>query len=91
MIGGIDLRGVAPDSRRTHIRMVPQDGFLFDTTVRDNVRMGRPGATDRDVATAFEELGLAEWVDTLPEGLDTNVGERSNSRNGSKRGSFDEA
>jgi putative ABC transport system ATP-binding protein len=56
--------------------MVPQDGFLFDTTVRDNVRMGREGASDRDVETAFEELGLGDWVDTLPEGLDTKVGER---------------
>jgi putative ABC transport system ATP-binding protein len=56
--------------------MVPQDGFLFDTTVRDNVRMGREGASDRDVETAFEELGLGDWVDTLPDGLDTVVGER---------------
>jgi putative ABC transport system ATP-binding protein len=76
LIDGIDLRQVAPDARRTHIRMVPQDGFLFDTTVRENVRMGRPGATDRDVETSFEELGLADWVDTLPEGLETKVGER---------------
>ena len=56
--------------------MVPQDGFLFDTTVRENVRTARPGATDRDVETAFEELGLGEWVATLPEGLETHVGER---------------
>ncbi len=76
LIDGIDLRQVEPTARRTHIRMVPQDGFLFDTTVRDNVRMGREGASDRDVETAFEELGLGDWVDTLPEGLDTNVGER---------------
>ena len=76
LVDGIDLRQVEPTARRTHIRMVPQDGFLFDTTVRDNVRMGREGASDRDVETAFEELGLGDWVDTLPEGLDTKVGER---------------
>src|SRR4051794_13824929 len=76
LIDGVDLRQVAPDARRTHIRMVPQDGFLFDTTVRDNVRMGRESASDRDVETAFEELGLGDWVNTLPDGLDTNVGER---------------
>jgi ATP-binding cassette, subfamily B, bacterial len=76
LIDGIDLRQVEPAARRTHIRMVPQDGFLFDTTVRDNVRMGREGASDRDVETAFEELGLGDWVDTLPDGLDTVVGER---------------
>jgi putative ABC transport system ATP-binding protein len=56
--------------------MVPQDGFLFDTTVRENVRAGREGATDREVGTAFEELGLAAWVSSLPRGLDTLVGER---------------
>jgi putative ABC transport system ATP-binding protein len=76
LIDGVDLRRIAPDTRRSRIRMVPQDGFLFDTTVRENVRMGRPGATDRDVDTAFEELGLADWVATMPEGLETNVGER---------------
>ena len=75
-IGGIDLREVAPASRRAAVRMVPQDGFLFDTTVRENVRAGRTGATDRDVDAAFEELGLAEWVASLPDGAQTRVGER---------------
>ncbi len=75
-IDGKDLRHVTPDSRRDRIRMVPQDGFLFDTSVRENVRMGRPAATDRDVDTAFDELGLGDWVATLPDGLDSNVGER---------------
>ena len=56
--------------------MVPQDGFLFDTTVRENVRSGREGATDRDVETAFEELGLGGWVAAMPEGLGHDVGER---------------
>ena len=75
-VEGIDLREVDPASRRRAIRMVPQDGFLFDTTVRENVRFGRTGATDRDVETAFDELGLSDWVASLPEGLDTSVGER---------------
>jgi ATP-binding cassette subfamily B protein len=75
-IEGIDLRDIAPAARRRGIRMVPQDGFLFDTTVRENVRFGRPGASDRDIETSFEELGLADWVAGLPEGLDTRVGER---------------
>ncbi|MGZ8619768.1 MAG: ABC transporter ATP-binding protein, partial [Actinomycetota bacterium] len=76
LVGGVDLREVAPSSRRSSVRMVPQDGFLFDTTVRENVRYGREGASDRDVITAFEELGLGEWVISLPEGFDTRVGER---------------
>jgi len=75
-VDGVDLRQVAPGSRRRAIRMVPQDGFLFDTTIRENVRFGRPDATDRDVETAFEELGLRDWLATLPDGLDTKVGER---------------
>lgn len=76
LLGGTDLRDVAPRSRRASVRMVPQDGFLFDTTVRENVRYGREGATDRDVETAFEELGLGAWVASLPDGLDTRAGER---------------
>jgi ATP-binding cassette, subfamily B, bacterial len=75
-VGGVDLRQVATASRREAVRMVPQDGFLFDGTVRENVRFGREGATDRDVDTALEELGLGAWVDSLPEGLDAMTGER---------------
>ena len=59
--------------------MVPQDGFLFDTTIRENVRAGREGASDREVEASFEELGLASWLATLPEGLETRVGERGES------------
>jgi ATP-binding cassette, subfamily B, bacterial len=76
LVGGVDLREVSPTARRASVRMVPQDGFLFDTTVRENVRYGRDGASDRDVITAFEELGLGEWVISLPDGFDTRVGER---------------
>jgi putative ABC transport system ATP-binding protein len=76
LVGGVDLREIAPASRRGAVRMVPQDGFLFATTVRENVRFGCEDATDREVTAAFEELGLGEWVLTLPEGYDTQVGER---------------
>jgi putative ABC transport system ATP-binding protein len=75
-VDGVDLRDVSPTSRRSAIRMVPQDGFLFDTSVRENVRYGRPSASDRDVETAFDELGLSDWIASLPQGLDTAVGER---------------
>jgi putative ABC transport system ATP-binding protein len=75
-IGGVDLRRVAPEARRQSIRMVPQDGFLFDTTIRSNIRFGRDDATDSDVEQAIDELGLRGWVEGLPEGLDTVVGER---------------
>ncbi|HEX6400730.1 MAG TPA: ABC transporter ATP-binding protein [Actinomycetota bacterium] len=75
-VGGVDLREVAASSRHRSIRMVPQDGFLFDATVRENVRAGREDAGDRDVEAAFEELGLSAWVGSMPRGLDTAVGER---------------
>ena len=78
-VGGVPLRDVEPASRREAIRMVPQDGFLFDLTVRENVRAGRGGATDREIETAFEELGLGGWVASLPQGLDTRVVERGES------------
>ncbi|MGH2673538.1 MAG: ABC transporter ATP-binding protein [Actinomycetota bacterium] len=78
-IDGTALREVRRESRQSAVRMVPQDGFLFDLTVRENVRAGREGATDREVETAFEELGLGDWVESLPQGLETRVGERGES------------
>ncbi|MEM9466566.1 MAG: ABC transporter ATP-binding protein [Actinomycetota bacterium] len=75
-VGGVDLRTVSPQSRRASIRMVPQDGFLFDVSIRDNIRYGRPDADDTDVERAIDALGLRAWVEGLPEGLDTVVGER---------------
>jgi putative ABC transport system ATP-binding protein len=75
-VGGVDLRDISPEFRRRRIRIVPQDGFLFDMTILDNVRAGRAGASDRDVEVAFEELGLGEWIGSLPGGLATRVGER---------------
>jgi putative ABC transport system ATP-binding protein len=75
-IGGTDLREVAPASRREAIRMIAQDGFLFDNTVRENVRYGHEGASDDEVLEAFTDLGLHDWIEGLPGGLDTRVGER---------------
>lgn len=76
LVGGVDLRDTASADRSAAIRLVPQDGFLFDTTIIDNVRLGRPDATDEDVAAAFDRLGLRWWIDSLPDGLGTAVGER---------------
>jgi ABC-type multidrug transport system fused ATPase/permease subunit len=75
-VGGVDLRDATRTQRAAGVRLVPQDGFLFDTTVLDNVRNGRPDATDDEVAAAFDALGLGQWVAELPEGLRTRVGER---------------
>jgi ABC-type multidrug transport system fused ATPase/permease subunit len=75
-VGGVELRTTSAASRHRAIRLVPQDGFLFDTTVGANVRLGAPGATDDEVRAAFGALGLDWWLDDLPLGLDTPVGER---------------
>jgi ATP-binding cassette, subfamily B, bacterial len=79
VIGGVPLVDVSRGSRQRAIRMVPQDGFLFDLSVLENVRAGAPHASDRDVEAAFEELGLGGWVESLPDGLQTRVGERGES------------
>ena len=77
-IGGIDLHDVAPEARRRGVRMVPQDGFLFDTTIEENIRFGREGASVTHVQEAIEELGLSRWVERLSDGVHTVVGERGN-------------
>jgi ATP-binding cassette, subfamily B, bacterial len=75
-IGGVELRDVSPASRHRAIRLVPQDGFLFAMTLAENVRAGRLDATDADIEGAFAALGLGWWLDGLPDGLATEVGER---------------
>jgi len=75
-IGGVDLREVGRDERLRRIRMVPQDGFLFDDTIAENIRLGRPGASDDEIAAAIDAVGLADWLAGMPHGLDTRVGER---------------
>ncbi|MDW3849127.1 ABC transporter ATP-binding protein/permease [Micromonospora sp. BRA006-A] len=76
LLSGVDLRQVRFDSLRARVVMVPQDGFLFDATVGENVRFARPDLTDERLTAAFAELGLSDWLDGLPSGLDTPVGER---------------
>jgi ATP-binding cassette subfamily B protein len=79
LANGVPLTEVRFDSLRQRIVMVPQDGFLFDTTIFANVARGRPGIDPAGVRLAFSQLGLADWLDALPKGLDTRVGERGES------------
>jgi len=76
LVGGVDLRDASPEDRRRCIRMVPQDGFLFDASVGANIAYGRVGATDDEVIAAVEALGLTVWVEGLSDGVQTRVGER---------------
>lgn len=75
-LNDVPLDDVSHDARLATVRMVPQDGFLFDTTIRENIRFGRVGADDGDIADVLEMLSLEAWIDRLPHGLDTEVGER---------------
>ncbi|HEX8630250.1 MAG TPA: ABC transporter ATP-binding protein [Catenuloplanes sp.] len=76
LLSGVPLRQVRFASLRARVVMVPQDGFLFDATVAENVRFARPDLTDAQLTLAFTELGLADWLDGLPAGARTPVGER---------------
>jgi ATP-binding cassette subfamily B protein len=73
---GVDLRDATLRSLRERVVVVPQEGFLFAGSLRDNVRIGRPEATDADVDDALEALGLLDRFRAFPEGLDTQVRER---------------
>jgi ATP-binding cassette subfamily B protein len=84
-LDGVDLREIRQDSLRRSVVLVPQEGFLFDDTLADNLRYGRLEATDADLEAAIEELGLAEWLATLPRGLATQVGQRGESLSAGER------
>jgi ATP-binding cassette subfamily B protein len=79
LLSGVPLDEIRFSSLRSRVVMVPQDGFLFDSTVADNVRYGRPDSTDEEIVRAFAELGLSDWLEQLPDGVHTEVGERGDS------------
>ena len=74
--GGVNLRDASMDDLRRRIVVIPQEGFLFDGTVRDNLLIAKPDATEVELLTALDRLGLRERFEALPEGLDTEVRER---------------
>jgi putative ABC transport system ATP-binding protein len=76
LLDGVDLRDVSFASLRSMMVMVPQEPFLFDTTIATNVHFGLPDASLADIELAFCELGLESWLTTLPDGIYTRVGER---------------
>ncbi|REE99746.1 ABC transporter ATP-binding protein [Thermomonospora umbrina] len=85
LVDGVPLDEVRFSSLRERIVMVPQDGFLFDASLGENIRYGRPEATDEEVVLALTELGLADWLDGLARGLDTPVGQRGESMSAGER------
>ena len=76
MLDGTDLRDLADADLRTEVIVITQENFLFEGSVADNIRLGRPGATDAEIETAARMIGANEFIDALPEGYDTPVGKR---------------
>ena len=73
-VGGVSLTDLTEDELRRHVALVTQEHHVFVGTVADNVRLGRPGASDDTIREAIEAIGADSWVDGLPEGMDTMVG-----------------
>ncbi|MDO5738715.1 MAG: ABC transporter ATP-binding protein [Ornithinimicrobium sp.] len=85
LLDGVDLRRIAFASLRRRVVLVPQEGFLFDEDLAANIRFGRPDADDDDLTLAITELGLDAWVQSLPHGLATQVGQRGESLSAGER------
>jgi ABC-type multidrug transport system fused ATPase/permease subunit len=75
-IDGHDLCGVQQRALRRQLGIVPQEGFLFSGSVRENIAFGRPGASLEEIEDAIRAVGATEFVEALPEGVETQVGER---------------
>jgi ATP-binding cassette subfamily B protein len=75
-IDGTDIKDVTLKSLRENIGIVQQDVYLFSGTVRENIEYGKPGATDEEIREAARLAGAEEFIDNLPDGMDTYVGER---------------
>jgi ABC-type multidrug transport system fused ATPase/permease subunit len=84
-LDGVDLREVPFSSLRERVVLVPQEGFLFDSTLRANALYGKLEATDEEILTGIDQLGLTDWLETLPRGLDTRVGQRGESLSAGER------
>ena len=84
-IGGVPLAEVSFAQLRDVMLMVPQEGFLFDATLAENLRYGQPGATDADLLAVIDSLGLTNWFEQLPHGLETEVGQRGESLSAGER------
>ena len=84
-IDGHDVRDVTTDSLRTQIGLVPQETVLFSATVRENIRYGRLDATDAEIEAAARDANAHDFIMALPEGYDTEIGERGATLSGGQR------
>lgn len=84
-IGGHDIRDVTQKSLREHIAYVPQEPMLFHRSLRENIAYGKPDATDKEIRDAARKAHALEFIEKLPDGLDTLVGERGVKLSGGQR------
>lgn len=82
---GVDVADISDADLARRVAIVPQDAFLFDRTVGENIALGRIGAGTGEVLTVLEQLGLTDWVHALPHGLDTPVGQRGEALSAGER------
>lgn len=85
LVDGVDIAEADPEAVRARIALVPQDVAIFATSIRENIRLGRPGATDAEVEEAGRLARADEFVARLPEGWETPVGERGVTLSGGQR------
>lgn len=84
-VGGVDVRKMPLDQLSELVSFVAQDNYLFDATIRENIRLGRPQATDEEVAAAARAACCEEFVKRLPQGIDTPAGEAGGALSGGER------
>lgn len=85
LVGGVDARDVSFSDLRSRVSYVPQQGFLFNTSIIENIRYGRAAATDQEVKAAITDLNLGDWVEGLPHGLSTMAGLRGQNLSAGER------
>ncbi|MBM2622961.1 thiol reductant ABC exporter subunit CydC [Actinoplanes sp. LDG1-06] len=84
-LNGVDLRDIAPDEVRRVVGYLPEDAYLFDTTIAGNLRLAREDASDDELRAALGQARLLDWVASLPQGLETLVGEHGMAISGGQR------
>jgi ATP-binding cassette, subfamily B, bacterial len=85
LVDGVDIRSTDPVHLRAHIGLVPQETVLFGASARENIRYGRPGASDAEIEAAAQAAAADEFIRALPEGYDTFLGERGTRLSGGQR------
>src|SRR5205807_2701447 len=85
LIGGLNIRHCQGAELRHRFGVVPQDPFIFRTTIRDNLCVARPGASDVEIKKACELANAWEFITKLPQGLETRVGEGGSTLSGGQR------